>query len=437
MEEFGQFSRKTFEGQQDFQVVRGGRHDTISVDITPEGTTSYVTGQVAPDRLVDYFDRGRRRQHVRLDGTPLASFRLVVVTSAFRYGEAPSMPMVTSKDHFMRLIDFLEIDMAVLWLLLHHLEGLHHFPSAAKADTYFFGASDAAFLWTFDAAALRTNAIVFIKNQLSWTWLSDFLRQYQRYVETPMLLAYSTVLGWCSDFDQTITARQSFDLARIEKRVGYGKDSFYLEDRINVPDLAVAIQNVGSVMNHIAAKQRHFSFFEDTLVAVENLKIEQVPENVRRLIMISNNSIVATFPSLRARIRSSSTYLTYLKGKADRLSNVLYALMTHEDAATGVELAESSRVLAEAAKRDSSSMKTVAIVTMAFLPGTFIAALFAIPSLNWNSSNVVTGHFWVYWAFTLPATALIFLVWLLLDNRTKLLAMIEARRAPGKRTVSG
>jgi hypothetical protein len=56
-------------------------------------------------------------------------------------------------------------------------------------------------------------------------------------------------------------------------------------------------------------------------------------------------------------------------------------------------------------------MKTIAVMTMAFLPGTFFAALFAIPSLKWEEPDVVQDNFWVYWAFTLRFTALVFLVW--------------------------
>lgn len=56
-------------------------------------------------------------------------------------------------------------------------------------------------------------------------------------------------------------------------------------------------------------------------------------------------------------------------------------------------------------------MKTVAVMTMAFLPATFLAALFAVPMLQWQEENVVSGRFWIYWAFTLPCTALVFLIW--------------------------
>ena len=78
--------------------------------------------------------------------------------------------------------------------------------------------------------------------------------------------------------------------------------------------------------------------------------------------------------------------------------------MTRSDTQATIELAESS-------KRDSMSMKTIAIMTMAFLPGTFFAALFAIPSLKWDAEPVIQHKFWIYWAFSLPFTAQIFIIW--------------------------
>ncbi len=100
----------------------------------------------------------------------------------------------------------------------------------------------------------------------------------------------------------------------------------------------------------------------------------------------------------------------------------LFALLTHEDAAASIDLAAAS-------KRDSSSMKTIAVMTMAFLPATFFAALFALPSLNWEQSEVVQSKFWVYLAFTLPTTTLIFIVWLAVTNRTWILdKLVEARK---------
>jgi len=61
-------------------------------------------------------------------------------------------------------------------------------------------------------------------------------------------------------------------------------------------------------------------------------------------------------------------------------------------------------------------MKTLAIVTMLFLPGTFVASLFSMPLFDWsgNSNAIVGPNFRLYWAVTLPltfTTLLVYAIW--------------------------
>ncbi|KAI0818377.1 hypothetical protein GGR55DRAFT_674211 [Xylaria sp. FL0064] len=49
--------------------------------------------------------------------------------------------------------------------------------------------------------------------------------------------------------------------------------------------------------------------------------------------------------------------------------------MTHDDARINVNLAKASKELAKEAKKDSSSMKSIAIMTMLFLLGTHFTVL--------------------------------------------------------------
>ncbi|KAF2242533.1 hypothetical protein BU26DRAFT_524137 [Trematosphaeria pertusa] len=73
-------------------------------------------------------------------------------------------------------------------------------------------------------------------------------------------------------------------------------------------------------------------------------------------------------------------------------------------------MARDSKELAAASKRDSSAMKVIAVLTALFLPGTCIATLFAMPILNWNAfsmRDVMTSHFWLYWAVTIPLTIVV------------------------------
>lgn len=77
--------------------------------------------------------------------------------------------------------------------------------------------------------------------------------------------------------------------------------------------------------------------------------------------------------------------------------------------------------------RDSTSMKTIAIMTMGFLPATFYAALFAVPSLQWEQPTVIGNRFWVYWAVTIPTTLFVFVVWFGIMHRRKLWEIVKVR----------
>jgi hypothetical protein len=77
-------------------------------------------------------------------------------------------------------------------------------------------------------------------------------------------------------------------------------------------------------------------------------------------------------------------------------------------------------------------MKTIAIMTMAFLPGTFLAALFAVPSLDWSGPKVSTNNLWVYWAFTIPFTLVVFTIWCILSLDHPLKKLTDKARASRK-----
>lgn len=79
-------------------------------------------------------------------------------------------------------------------------------------------------------------------------------------------------------------------------------------------------------------------------------------------------------------------------------------------------------------------MKTLAIVTMFFLPGSFVSALFSTNLFDWNGVDLTkqdisvptTPQMALYWAITAPLTVITFIlyfVWLRIqkDRRQKVL----------------
>ncbi|CCF38764.1 hypothetical protein CH063_09773, partial [Colletotrichum higginsianum] len=74
--------------------------------------------------------------------------------------------------------------------------------------------------------------------------------------------------------------------------------------------------------------------------------------------------------------------------------------------------------IATATGRDSRQMRSIALLTMIFLPGTFFATLFSMTFFNWSpdddSKSLVSGYIWIYVTGVFTATTL-FLRWYFLS----------------------
>jgi uncharacterized membrane protein len=88
--------------------------------------------------------------------------------------------------------------------------------------------------------------------------------------------------------------------------------------------------------------------------------------------------------------------------------------------------------IASATQQDSLSLKTLSLVTMFFLPGTFLATLFSVPLLEWNSEKNLVGKFWIYWVFAVPLTLTTFGAWwmwtCILERKGKLAAKEQQKK---------
>ncbi|KAH0846598.1 hypothetical protein FOPE_11564 [Fonsecaea pedrosoi] len=75
------------------------------------------------------------------------------------------------------------------------------------------------------------------------------------------------------------------------------------------------------------------------------------------------------------------------------------------------------------ARRDSTSMKVIAIVTVIFLPATFIATIFSMGIFDWhagqpdNDTTIVSSWLWLYFVLSIVLTAIIVVVWKLASKR--------------------
>ncbi|TVY43824.1 hypothetical protein LOCC1_G004859 [Lachnellula occidentalis] len=92
---------------------------------------------------------------------------------------------------------------------------------------------------------------------------------------------------------------------------------------------------------------------------------------------------------------------------------VVYQFMTQKEAIVNSKIAYTSAMIATESKKDSSAMKAIAVLTMIFLPGTFIATIFAMPLFNWdnNAHPLFNDNFKYYWAIAIPLTLFVLFLW--------------------------
>ncbi|POS71541.1 protein kinase [Diaporthe helianthi] len=70
-----------------------------------------------------------------------------------------------------------------------------------------------------------------------------------------------------------------------------------------------------------------------------------------------------------------------------------------DDALTNRKISQSSIDIAEATRRDGERVRTIAILTMVFLPATFVATVFSMTFFNWTPGEgeaVLSPYIWVY-----------------------------------------
>lgn len=161
----------------------------------------------------------------------------------------------------------------------------------------------------------------------------------------------------------------------------------YLERRINF---------LGNLANNLASNLDIVNTFD---MSAEQ-KTRLTAQSLEMKAHIKTISSLAT---------DQANQVTCLQKRAQALLNVIYILITQRDTRTNIQIARS-------AKQDSSSMTTIAILTMFFLPGTFISSYFGMNLFGFQpiTKTITTSReIWVYWALTIPLTLVVLGLWIL------------------------
>ncbi|KAJ6009941.1 hypothetical protein N7522_004957 [Penicillium canescens] len=149
--------------------------------------------------------------------------------------------------------------------------------------------------------------------------------------------------------------------------------------------LDVSIQNIESILKHYnlyIAPKRSDSYFgadEDIYNRIESLR-----------------SYIANM-----RHRSTSN-----EKRVQNEIQLAFNTVAQANASTSVEIGRAAQI-------DSSAMKTISFVTLAFLPPTFISSVFSMSFFQCGEDNGwgMSNKFWLYWVFAIPTTIATLVIW--------------------------
>lgn len=136
-------------------------------------------------------------------------------------------------------------------------------------------------------------------------------------------------------------------------------------------------------------------------------------------ILVQHEAFRAGLPDDRAwqrvhsRLLFSQQMLESLRCRSNsnekRLLNEIqlaFHMVVQYDSGVSVDIGKDTR-------EDSAAMKTMATLTLIFLPPTFISAVFSMSFFNFDQKTgwAVSNKFWVYWVFAVPMTLTTTVLW--------------------------
>ncbi|KAN0115485.1 hypothetical protein V8E51_005029 [Hyaloscypha variabilis] len=422
MEGLQELAKEMFEKEQQFRQV-SSPIDLINISASPSEDMSYGVVEVHNRYLVS-----------ALDGE--ATLKVV------RILREDNEILNISRDLFMEIFQLFEIEAYILYLISRNSYGFHRFEATKSSSndslsSFFLGTVLYVLIWSFNPRSLKTRAMLLTRrssglhnDKETFRQFQNILRFYKNYVYTPGLLAFVAGAHIIQFVDEYILLELRL-IRSIEAGTGHGTwrselprvHGHVVRDELTrkSDDITLITRSsgmVGGCLVDLANNARHAEIASSLLAfLLEKIDSSHLAQDFdRRNYDASAKALQLLVPTLQGQIKSAKSYIRYLQEQARNQSSVLFGLLTREDAIANIKLADASKQLAQSMKKDNSAMKTVAIMTMAFLPATFFAALFAVPSLQWDKPGVVQDKFWIYWAFTLPSTAFVFIAWFLITN---------------------
>ena len=268
-----------------------------------------------------------------------------------------------------------------------------------RVPRYYYSSPPWGLTWSYCTTTGHTKAILLCRDNVKdriVEYLRTVLMPLDRFVDHPMLLAYMTIEFSLAELC-VLLLQTSDEILGLEKNTGLSAWDWVHEHEI--PG------------NHVPSNYEHTS----KRLSIQSGKVTHIRFRLRT-IKEYNKSVLRIAQQHKSTVRDTAA-----KGRCEEIEEILGIMSEYIEVrlhkANSLQERLNNQVSGMStiiSQRDTSAMKTVAMVTMVFLPGTFVASFFAMPMLNWDATaynEIVSPRFWIYWMVTVPLTMAVFAVW--------------------------
>lgn len=264
-------------------------------------------------------------------GEVVPQLKLIRIQSRFSPGSAGSagcFSLGITRSLFDNLIDGLQANPWVLWLLSNKYDGFHRIKAQTKyAETYFFGFFRSAVIWTFLPTTACTKVLLISRLSSQHEIFYNLLDSYMPHLFTPYVplvaIALTTVLGCDEKLDEYVN-----DIVNVEKGTGFSWLSTNTSDlSFNVDALAIWSRVSANVQINIINLLRHH---ESCMRALDTIKeahtngiLERPNSKYKEDYDRSITEILDSIYILKTRADSFMPYAIYVKNRAEAQISVV------------------------------------------------------------------------------------------------------------------
>ncbi|CZR68590.1 uncharacterized protein PAC_18489 [Phialocephala subalpina] len=172
--------------------------------------------------------------------------------------------------------------------------------------------------------------------------------------------------------------------------------------------LAMAKETMTSLV-----REHEIFFEENSLLPARSMTLSKQTRRIFRSQITLLNCLYLRSKALEERLQNEINLVVFAMShkKIELIIPQAFNTVAQHDSRIAVQIGKATQI-------DSAAMKTISVLGLAFLPGTFICALFSTSFFNFSPGNAtdpqrwsVSEKFWIYWVVAIPVTVFTVVCW--------------------------